>query len=187
MRRPLPLLLLSFLTLAATSFAGEGDPIQPSDTQGLVPFQAGGTAADELTAAYRSLYLAFARVGAERSTTIEEAAKFERATLQAEPKKGFERLSAADSRLFEAIAISNPRSLLALSLFYEDLAYRHTSDRNWGLALRAHNSTEEILRRLAGAAESEDDRAVASAAYQSFAADLLDNVAPGRAMEALEQ
>ena len=187
MNRPLSLLLLSFVMLARTSSAGEGDPIQQSDAPGLVPFQAGGTATDDLAAAYRSLYLAFSRLGAQRETAIGQAAEFERATLKAEPKKGFERLSAADSRIFEAIAISDPRSLLALSLFYEDLAYRHTADRNWGLALRAHNSTEELLRRLAGAAETEDDRAVASAAYQGFAADLLDNVAPGRAMEALEQ
>lgn len=186
MRRLSSLLLLAFLLLARASGAGEGDPIQASDGQGLVPFQVTGTATDELTAAYRSLYLAFARVGTERKSAIDEAAKFERATLEAEPKKGFERLSAADARLFDAIAISQPRSLLALSLFYEDLAYRHTADRNWGLALRAHNSTEELLRRLAGAAESEDDRAVASAAFQSFAADLLDNVTPGRAMEMLE-
>jgi len=178
----LPMLLLTS-PLPAAGGSGGGEPVQSDQLPAMTSFPQGG-APDDLAAAYRSLYLAFS--GSDRAATIAEAAKFERETLVKEPKKGFDRLSAADSRLFDAVAGANPHALLSLGLFYEDLAYRHTSDRNWGLALRAHNATEQILRRLAESARSEEEREIASAAYQGFAADLLDNVAPGRATEMLE-
>jgi tetratricopeptide (TPR) repeat protein len=151
----------------------------------MMQVPAGTSASDSLTAAYRSLYLAFA--GADRAAAIAEAVRFERATLESEPKKGFEKLSEADSRLFESLARTDPRALLALGMFYEDLAYRHYADRSWGLVLRANNATEAVLDRFASAASTREERTVAADAYQGFAADLLDHMASGRAEEMLEK
>jgi tetratricopeptide (TPR) repeat protein len=185
--RPLALLFLA-TTVAPAGFAGEAGSSEPAPSTPAETLTAPiltGTDVDDLSRSYRSLYLSFAN--ADRAAAIAQTAAFERATVAAEPKKGFERLLAADSELFGRIAVADPRSLLALSIFYQDLAYRHAADRNWGLLLRADRATEELLRRLARIAASDQDRSLVSAAYQSFAADLLEIHAPDRAAEMLDQ
>jgi tetratricopeptide (TPR) repeat protein len=187
MRHFVPILLLSFAAATGTGRASGGDPGEPMQT-GETPAVLSlpqGSAVYELTEAYRSLYLAFADV--DRQRAIDETVAFETRTLAAEPKKGFDRLSSADSRLFEKISEKHPGALLALGVFYQDLAHRHAADRNWGLLLRANKATEELLARLARAAATDSDRATASAGYQAFASDLLDIHAPGRAVEMLER
>jgi tetratricopeptide (TPR) repeat protein len=185
--RPLALLFLANMA-ANAGFAGEigsSDPAPSRPSEALNALILTGTGVDDLSRSYRSLYLAFA--DADRAAAIAQAAAFERATVAAEPKKGFERLLTADSELFGRIAEADPRSLLALCIFYQDLAYRHAADRSWGLLLRADRATEELLRRLARVASSDEDKALASAAYQAFAADLLEIYAPDRAAEMLDQ
>ena len=167
-----------------TTPAAAGEPQSSNPAGSLSLPQVEGDRAHDLTRSYRELFLDFAT--GDREAVIDRAAAFERTTLAAEPKKGFEKLSAADSRLFAAIEERRPQALLALALFYRDLAHRYFSEHDFGLLMRANRATEELLQRMVQPESDEPERRVVASAYQSFALDLIGIHATARAAEMLE-
>lgn len=162
--------------------AGEPQTAVPVDPLSLPAESAEPT--HDLTRSYHGLFLAFAT--GDREAAIERTMAFERATLAAEPKKGFEKLSEADSRLFAAIERQRPQALLALTPFYRDLAHRYSLEHDFGLLMRANRATEELLQRMVQPKSDAFERRVVASAYESLALDLINIFATARAAEMLE-
>jgi len=168
--------LLRATATAEESSAAAPAPIAPlADREDLARYRA----------AYRD---AFARWAAgDQEGGVSALATFEAGALASDKKRAMGWLEQADRPLTAALAAARPAAALPLALFYGELFRAHLGGGHVGLARRAEMRAADLLGRYATAAADEGQRALAAAAFEGMAADLLAAEAPQRAADLLER
>jgi tetratricopeptide (TPR) repeat protein len=135
--------------------------------------------------AYRDAWGQYAR--GDRDGAVDALQTYEASVLAGDKRRGMGWLEQSDRPLVEAALQKRPAALLPLALFYRDLFRAHLAAGKIGLGRRAEQRAADLLVRLAERAGDDEEREVAAAALESFAADLLSIQAPDRAADLLER
>lgn len=121
----------------------------------------------------------------DRDRAVRRLAALERATVDADSKRGLVRLDRATGRVLAAVERADPGLLLVLALFHQQAALVERSERQHGLAQRNEGLALFLLERLAK--QRPGDRELAAAALSGLALPYLESAAPQRAGELLER
>jgi hypothetical protein len=168
-------------TVRATP-AGQSPPL--AEPAPAVPAPS-GQAVTEFRAKYREAWGRYAL--GDRDGAVDALQAYEASVLAGDKRRAMGWLEQSDRPLVEAALARRPAALLPMALFYRDLFRAHLAAGRIGLGRRAEQRATDLLLRLAARAGDDEERAVAAAALESFAADLLAIEAPQRAADLLER
>jgi tetratricopeptide (TPR) repeat protein len=136
-------------------------------------------------AAYREAWQRYGK--GDREGGVAALQTFEADALAADRRNAMGWLDHADRELVAHAIERRPGAALPLALFYRDLFRAHLGAGRLGLARRAETRAGDLLVRFAERAASPEDRAIAAAALDALAAELLTISAPQRAIKLLER